>query len=140
MQGMVAKLQASASKQHENQINESDSDDELKPLEELGGIIVYDSQAKLIGSQKIEQYFNEVDLNTRAIDPYLLFPRSTVEDLSQLSGFNDPPQARDFHTQQERNLHRNIPKPFPQQRNYACLLYTSPSPRDKRQSRMPSSA
>ena len=25
-------------------------------------------------------------------------------------------------------------------RNYACLLYTSPSPRDKRQSRMPSSA
>ena len=26
------------------------------------------------------------------------------------------------------------------QANYACLLYTSPSPRDKRQSRMPSSA
>ena len=25
-------------------------------------------------------------------------------------------------------------------RNYNCLLYTSPSPRDKRQSRMPSSA
>ena len=24
--------------------------------------------------------------------------------------------------------------------NYGCLLYTSPSPRDKRQSRMPSSA
>ena len=24
--------------------------------------------------------------------------------------------------------------------NYPCLLYTSPSPRDKRQSRMPSSA
>ena len=24
--------------------------------------------------------------------------------------------------------------------SYACLLYTSPSPRDKRQSRMPSSA
>ena len=25
-------------------------------------------------------------------------------------------------------------------KNYCCLLYTSPSPRDKRQSRMPSSA
>ena len=25
-------------------------------------------------------------------------------------------------------------------RDYPCLLYTSPSPRDKRQSRMPSSA
>ena len=29
-----------------------------------------------------------------------------------------------------------IPQPFP----LTCLLYTSPSPRDKRQSRMPSSA
>ena len=27
-----------------------------------------------------------------------------------------------------------------QRRSYLCLLYTSPSPRDKRQSRMPSSA
>ena len=27
-----------------------------------------------------------------------------------------------------------------QEKYYACLLYTSPSPRDKRQSRMPSSA
>ena len=33
-------------------------------------------------------------------------------------------------------LARHVPvKPFP-----GCLLYTSPSPRDKRQSRMPSSA
>ena len=30
---------------------------------------------------------------------------------------------------------RNVPPG-----NYTCLLYTSPSPRDKRQSRMPSSA
>ena len=29
---------------------------------------------------------------------------------------------------------------FLQNQNYDCLLYTSPSPRDKRQSRMPSSA
>ena len=29
---------------------------------------------------------------------------------------------------------------FHQRPAYACLLYTSPSPRDKRQSRMPSSA
>ena len=31
-------------------------------------------------------------------------------------------------------------KKFPNQINKVCLLYTSPSPRDKRQSRMPSSA
>ena len=29
---------------------------------------------------------------------------------------------------------------FSETRKYTCLLYTSPSPRDKRQSRMPSSA
>ena len=29
---------------------------------------------------------------------------------------------------------------LPNERNWSCLLYTSPSPRDKRQSRMPSSA
>ena len=29
---------------------------------------------------------------------------------------------------------------FPGPNSYTCLLYTSPSPRDKRQSRMPSSA
>ena len=29
---------------------------------------------------------------------------------------------------------------IPEKESYICLLYTSPSPRDKRQSRMPSSA
>ena len=33
---------------------------------------------------------------------------------------------------------KNVSKPLRGQ--FACLLYTSPSPRDKRQSRMPSSA
>ena len=32
------------------------------------------------------------------------------------------------------------PKPIKLGENTTCLLYTSPSPRDKRQSRMPSSA
>ena len=31
-------------------------------------------------------------------------------------------------------------KPEPRSGGWVCLLYTSPSPRDKRQSRMPSSA
>ena len=38
----------------------------------------------------------------------------------------------------ERNDLANVLKKFIQ--DYDCLLYTSPSPRDKRQSRMPSSA
>ena len=36
----------------------------------------------------------------------------------------------------ERRLNRGLKLNHPE----ACLLYTSPSPRDKRQSRMPSSA
>ena len=37
-------------------------------------------------------------------------------------------------------LNQNISDAINKNDLYACLLYTSPSPRDKRQSRMPSSA
>ena len=41
-------------------------------------------------------------------------------------------------------VHDNLIQPLPEdqvsQQSMHCLLYTSPSPRDKRQSRMPSSA
>ena len=40
----------------------------------------------------------------------------------------EPPQKSEFELVQERI------------NNYTCLLYTSPSPRDQRGSRMPSSA
>ena len=39
-----------------------------------------------------------------------------------------------------RSLANAKAAPLMQQQPYTCLLYTSPSPRDKRQSRMPSSA
>ena len=47
-----------------------------------------------------------------------------------------------LRTQELRNLTiAGGRKPFgPRHPSYICLLYTSPSPRDKRQSRMPSSA
>ena len=35
---------------------------------------------------------------------------------------------------------QNVPEGLVVGHEYSCLLYTSPSPRDKRQSRMPSSA
>ena len=38
-----------------------------------------------------------------------------------------------------RNVQRDVVKDLPTHLDF-CLLYTSPSPRDKRQSRMPSSA
>ena len=37
-------------------------------------------------------------------------------------------------------LHKAISDELKRQQQHICLLYTSPSPRDKRQSRMPSSA
>ena len=41
---------------------------------------------------------------------------------------------------EDKRKHNFIPPPPPKYVAYTCLLYTSPSPRDKRQSRMPSSA
>ena len=40
----------------------------------------------------------------------------------------------------EESYEVNVPYTENVTQNYTCLLYTSPSPRDKRQSRMPSSA
>ena len=46
----------------------------------------------------------------------------------------NPPYSQNVRTNVAKRFLRIVAKNFP------CLLYTSPSPRDKRQSRMPSSA
>ena len=43
-------------------------------------------------------------------------------------------------TSDDRGAYDRIPRSFREIIAESCLLYTSPSPRDKRQSRMPSSA
>ena len=43
-------------------------------------------------------------------------------------------------SRKERKLYQSCHILHKQGKYYICLLYTSPSPRDKRQSRMPSSA
>ena len=50
---------------------------------------------------------------------------------------NRPENYNTFNTELRLSLAENLRKI---DRNKDCLLYTSPSPRDKRQSRMPSSA
>ena len=45
-----------------------------------------------------------------------------------------------FHITEAAYIIQNAYKNFPVGSVHICLLYTSPSPRDKRQSRMPSSA
>ena len=40
----------------------------------------------------------------------------------------------------DQDVFKNMPQKFPATRYHSCLLYTSPSPRDRTRSRMPSSA
>ena len=77
---------------------------------------------------------NILQLNQRLLDAIAAADWATYEELCdpELTAFE--PEARgqrveglDFH-----RFYFDLGKP--------CLLYTSPSPRDKRQSRMPSSA
>ena len=51
--------------------------------------------------------------------------------------FNGEIEASNIPPHWHAWLHKSIDNP---PIDYSCLLYTSPSPRDKRQSRMPSSA
>ena len=62
----------------------------------------------------------------------LLYPGPTARDVSQLTPEERPKGlvVLDGTWPQARAMHRHI----------ACLLYTSPSPRDRQKSRMPSSA
>ena len=50
---------------------------------------------------------------------------------------SNPAGSRAYVWQPPKDWQPTLIEPFP---NTSCLLYTSPSPRDKRQSRMPSSA
>ena len=73
---------------------------------------------QLSGKLRVPMFLN--DLNASAIDA-------------------QPDLLKNFDTLGRRFWHQL--KAFPVDYiNYGCLLYTSPSPRDKRQSRMPSSA
>ena len=88
-----------------------------------------DSQAEVIlifqqgwGPRKVSHYQD-------SLTPMLVPSTSkSKEGLLSVSGVGDTP------TQVIYNVERDAIKA------YTCLLYTSPSPRDKRQSRMPSSA
>ena len=58
-------------------------------------------------------------------------------DPANEEGYVDPNVMKNTQNQYAENLElQNPPPPFA----YSCLLYTSPSPRDRTRSRMPSSA
>ena len=73
-----------------------------------------------IYSQDIfEKYEDNSDVTFVAMQPKMF------QMLAKISVDTDDPEAQEF---------------FDMVKSITCLLYTSPSPRDKRQSRMPSSA
>ena len=74
--------------------------------------------------------------HTAIVDGYIVEGHVPVDDITRL--LNERPEIAGITApgmpQLSPGMHSEIPK------DYDCLLYTSPSPRDKRQSRMPSSA
>ena len=71
------------------------------------------SDTTIVAFDAVHQYFGSLGNNRTVID--------TIEFPDSNTGYSDI------------TMHLNLECP-------TCLLYTSPSPRDKRQSRMPSSA
>ena len=63
-------------------------------------------------------------------------------DLGEFAEFDGQHVPLDCPMHEEKDVELNSPKKGGPKKYYVyvCLLYTSPSPRDKRQSRMPSSA
>ena len=68
-----------------------------------------------------------------------LWEGHAVDEVATPEGFErNPSLVYQFYNERRQQLLSDEVKP--NLAHYACLLYTSPSPRDKRQSRMPSSA
>ena len=89
---------------------------------------------KEYNASEVKKIRNETGMSQKTFASYLGVSCKTVEAWE--SGINHPSGAasRLLHMME---MDRNLTKEFP---FVSCLLYTSPSPRDMRRSRMPSSA
>ena len=85
--------------------------------------------------------FHDVSLSNFAERAYLNYAISVVHGraIPKLSDGLKPVQRRLLYSMGEMSLISDA-KPVKSARVVGCLLYTSPSPRDMRRSRMPSSA
>ena len=111
-------------------------------------------QPMIVLSGQLMEYFApleaEPDERPQCAQLYLIDPRlessTRVEGLRIPTGYSEAKQQamKVILQDLQRIIHELNPyvKDFKQviEHNITCLLYTSPSPRDKRQSRMPSSA
>ena len=85
----------------------------------------------------VEEAAKDVTVQTSLLEARLLAGSRTMFAalLTQLEDVLDPQAFFVAKTLEQRQRHNKF-----EDTPYSCLLYTSPSPRDKRQSRMPSSA
>ena len=68
------------------------------------------------------------------------FGLRSIEDLPQLKEFQVPAEEIGEPSALEEVVSFELPQPENDRHGQLCLLYTSPSPRDRTRSRMPSSA
>ena len=114
-----------------------------------------DAGLKIIQSEKERNYFGTI-ANKPNVKIIFLHAKEIIQRLGDgtldigLSGL-DLLKESDINLQSKINIQRKldygianlviaVPDDWIDVQTLACLLYTSPSPRDKRQSRMPSSA
>ena len=71
--------------------------------------------------------------NPEVLDEWIGNPSDITEEESELVGLQENEEWLVLRVEFEG-------RPFAQQKANSCLLYTSPSPRDRTRSRMPSSA
>ena len=80
---------------------------------------------------------NEDNFSRQQIVSHINPPKKSSGSYARMTN-NTPPEPRKFMVAQKSTMEKAMEVLSAQLKN--CLLYTSPSPRDKRQSRMPSSA
>ena len=124
---------------------ENDAEEEIDMFAVLGAVQPT--------SVQVQSNFN-APMTTTSNDPLAAFMDDEEEETlsaDSLFSMNDEPSASTNMSQEPSASVSNVSEPLPvassQQTTptlsnevITCLLYTSPSPRDKRQSRMPSSA
>jgi len=73
----------------------------------MGGVIVYDSYAKLTGCEKIVNYFSSKTLPK--LNPYILFSKEETKEAVR-GVFGDKARERDFSSEFDKYLFRNLPR------------------------------
>ena len=90
----------------------------------------------------VGMFTNVIAETTDPRDGWIQFPpRAAVKFTEQLQKFNEIEADKKETSSKGLNIKESISKePLAKGNSNPCLLYTSPSPRDRQKSRMPSSA